>query len=114
MPKKRQPMWDLEPYETEISVICRDFDRFCDYVLNHKNIVTKKTGSLNRQACFEINGLLSFHQTYEKPTRNQQAYPVIQLFAGVAVVLKLLPDVLLTSPILYAYGKLKTFSDFQA
>lgn len=27
MPKKRQPMWDLEPYETEISVICRDFYR---------------------------------------------------------------------------------------
>ena len=31
MPKKRQPMWDLEPYEKEISVICRDFDRFCGY-----------------------------------------------------------------------------------
>ena len=159
MPKKRRPMWDLTPYEEEISAICRDFDRFCDYVLNHKNIVTKKTGSLNRQACFEINGLLSYRQTYEKPTKNQQAYPVIQLFAGVAVVfellevdnkgtsmiqgknwdvyqkaspiqryvffwccaffsvgeiLKLLPDVLLTSQILYAYGKLKTVSDFQA
>ncbi len=159
MPKKRQPVWDLEPYEKEISVICRDFERFCGYVLDHKNIVTKKTGSLNRQACFEINGLLSFRQTYEKPTRNQQAYPVIQLFAGVAAVfeileiddkggslikgknwdvfqkaspiqryvffwccaffslgevLKLLPDVLLTSQILYAYGKLETVSDVQA
>lgn len=65
--------------------VCREFTVFCDYALQDKVKLSKRTGYLGKQDCFELNSLLKVQENYEKPTRIQENYPIIHYFYYVAV-----------------------------
>lgn len=83
----------IADWEKEAGQVCRDFDIFCDYLLNHKAKISKSTGDISKKDCFELNSLLSVKEEFERPTYFQKRYPVINYFYYAAVSYKILePD----------------------
>lgn len=83
----------IKAWEKEAGKVCHDFDLFCDYLLERKAKLSKTTGYISKMDCFELNGLLSVKETFDKPARFQKNYPVINFFYYVAVRYRILePD----------------------
>ena len=77
----------------EAEKVCHDFDVFCDYLLERKASLTKATGHIGKKDCFELNRQLSVKEGFERPTRLQKDYPVINFFYYVAIKHRILePD----------------------
>lgn len=81
---------NVEILEKEASVICGDFVEFCDYLVEKKVKLSKQTGYIGKKDCFEINSMFHVKENYEKPTRFQSRYPIINFFYYVAVRYKIL------------------------
>ena len=82
--------YSLNCLEKDAAVICQDFDIFCDYVLENKVKLTKKTGNIGKNDCFTLNTLFYIREEYEKPTYFQNRYSIINFFYYIAVKYKIL------------------------
>ena len=74
-----------ENWEKEAEKVCHDFDMFCEYLLEKKVKLSKGSGNIGKKACFELNSLFTVKEDFEKPTRLQKDYPVINFFYFFAV-----------------------------
>lgn len=88
--KKQKKKINISIHQEHANVICRDFDTFCKYILENKAKISRKTGCLGKQDCFELNRLLHRKEVYEKATRFQKDYPVINFFHYIAVKYEIL------------------------
>lgn len=83
--KKQKKKINISIHQEHANVICRDFDTFCKYILENKAKISRKTGCLGKQDRFELNRLFHRKEVYEKATRFQEYYPVINFFHYIAV-----------------------------
>lgn len=74
-----------ENWEKEAEKVCHDFDMFCEYLLKKKVKLSKGSGNIGKKACFELNSFFTVKEDFEKPTRLQKDYPVINFFYFFAV-----------------------------
>ncbi|MDO4340201.1 MAG: plasmid pRiA4b ORF-3 family protein [Eubacteriales bacterium] len=88
--KRTQKKISTSFYQEHAEVICRDFDTFCNYILENKTKISQKTGHIGKKDCFELNRLLHRKEPYEKATRFQEYYPVINLFHYIALKYEIL------------------------
>lgn len=82
--------FDLEGLEKAAEEVCQDFKIFCDYLLENKVKLAKKTGHIGKKDCFALNALLQVRENYEKPNYFQNQYPVINFFYYIAIKYKIL------------------------
>ena len=82
--------YNLNELEKEAAGICQDFTVFCDYVMENKVKLAKKTGNIGKKDCFALNSLLHVRQNYENPTYFQSQYPIINFFYYIAAKYKIL------------------------
>lgn len=71
---------ETEKIERQAEMVCREFEIFCDYVLQDTVKPAKRTENIGRKDCFELNSCLRVQENYEKPTRVQADYPIINFF----------------------------------
>jgi len=81
--QKKTPAIQIRTGDAEI--ICRDFEAFCKYLVEHKAKLSKTTAHIGKKDCFELNRLFHRKEEYEKATRFQKHYPVIHFFYYVAL-----------------------------
>jgi len=60
--------------------IVKDFENQCHYIDTHPVKISTNTENIGREDCFQINQLLSFSEHYEKSTRFQPDYSLIDFF----------------------------------
>lgn len=76
---------DVKVIEQRAAEVCHEFEIFCDYVLQDRVKLAKKSGFIGKKDCFELNSHLKVREAYEKPTRFQADYLVINFFYYIAV-----------------------------
>ena len=73
-----------------MKIVCQDFSTFCSYLVKNKSKLSKTTNCIGKKDCFELNALFSMKESYEKATRFQKQYPIIQFFHYVALKYRIL------------------------
>lgn len=88
--KRKKKKEDIISQQEYAEIICLDFKRFCKYLTENDVRISKDTGCIGKKACFELNQFFHRKEAYERGTRFQDAYPVINFFHYVAVKNKIL------------------------
>lgn len=83
-------MDQYENMKKDMMIICRDFEMFCEYLLEEKVKLSKTSEYINKKACFEINSRMYRKETFERPTLVQKRYPIIHFFYYVALKYQIL------------------------
>lgn len=74
----------------EVEIVCRDFEIFCNYLLEKDVKLSKTTKYIRKKDCFALNQLLQVKEPFEKATRFQTHYPVIHFFYYIALNYRIL------------------------
>lgn len=88
--RKDIPIFDLKSLEKDAAVICRDFVVFCNYILENKVKLSKKTGNIGKKDCFVLNNLMDVREKVEKPSYFQSRYSILNFFYYVGLKYKIL------------------------
>lgn len=81
---------NVKAMEQQASEVCREFQIFCDYVLRDTVKLAKKSGYISKKDCFELDSRLRARENFERPTRFQIKYPVINYFYFAALKYRIL------------------------